>query len=155
MEKDIYINTILKKRILIKPENINKKLNENIENILKYEVGNKCIKEGYVNSDSINIIKRSAGKILSNNFSGDLAVDVIYSANVCNPVRNNIIECTITRINKLGIQAENEPLWIIIAKQYHNNKDIFKNLKVGQKIEVIVIGKRYSLNDKVIEIVGK
>jgi len=155
MEKDIYINTILKKQVILKPEYINRNFEKNIENLLKSEVGDKCIKEGYVKSDSINIIKRSTSKIISSNFSGDVAINIVYSANVCNPVRGNIIECTIKNINKLGLQAENFPLSIIVAKQYHNNKDIFKNLKVGQKVEISVIGKRYSLNDKIIEIVGK
>lgn len=155
MNKNIYVNTILKQRIIIKPEYINKNLNKNIEQILKKEVGDKCINEGYIKSDTINIIKRSAAQIISRNFSGDLAIDIIYSANVCKPVRGNIINCTITRINKLGLQGENFPLSIIIAKQYHNNKDIFKNLRVGQQIDILVIGTRYSLNDKVIEVVGK
>ena len=155
MENNIYINTLLKKRVMLKPEYINKNYNKNIENVLKDDVGNKCIKEGYIKEDSINIIKRSTAKIISSNFSGDLAIDIIYSADICNPVRGNVIECQITRINKLGIQADNPPLSIIVAKQYHINKDIFKNLKIGQKIEVLVIGKRYLLNDKIIEIVGK
>ncbi len=155
MEKNIYINTVLKRRLILKPEYINKNLNKNIEDILKYEVGNKCIKEGYVKEDSIKIIKRSTGKLMSINFSGNLVINVEYSADVCNPVRGNVIECTITRINKFGLQAENSPLSIIIAKQYHNNKEIFKNLTVGQKIEVLVIGKRYTLNNDVIDIIGK
>lgn len=155
MEKNIYISSILKRRIVLKPEYINKNYEKNIEDLLKYEVGDKCIEEGYVKKDTIKIIKRSVAKVVTNNFSGSLVVDIIYSADICNPVRGNVIDCTITRINKLGLQAENIPLSIIIAKQYHNNKDIFKNLKVGQKIEAFIIGKRYFLNDKVIEIVGK
>ncbi len=155
IEKNIYINTILKKRIILRSEYINKNFLTNIEKLLKDEVGDKCIKEGYINANSIKIIKRSIAKIISSNFSGDLAIDINYYASVCNPVRGNVIVCKIIRINKLGVQAENFPLSVIVAKQYHNNKDIFKNLKVGQIIDVLVIGKRYSLNDKIIEVVGK
>lgn len=155
MEKNIFINTILKRQLILKPEYINKNLNKNIENLLKHEVGNKCIKEGYVNNDSIQVVKRSAAKIMSINFSGNLVINLEYSANICNPVRGNVIECTITHVNKFGLQAENHPLSVIIAKQHHNNKDVFKNLSVGQKIEVMVIGKRYALNSNVIDIIGK
>ena len=102
---------------------MNKNYEKNINDLLKYEVGDKCIKEGYIKCESINIIKRSIAKIISSNFSGNLAIDIIYSADVCNPVRGNIVECRIIRINKLGLQAENPPLSIIIAKQYHNNNN--------------------------------
>ena len=155
MDKNIYVNSIIEKRILLKPEFINKKLEANIENTLRNEIGDKCIKEGFIDKKSIKIIKRSKAIVMRNDFSGDLAIDIIFSANICNPVRGNIITCEIKRINKLGLQAEVSPLSIIVAKQYHDNKEIFKDLKVGQKIDIVVIAKRFSLHDNVIEVVGK
>ena len=155
MEKNIYIKSLLKKQLIIKPEYINKNINNNIIEILKDNVGDKCTKDGYIQKDSINIMKKSTAKLMTHNFSGNLIIDVQYSANICNPVRGNIINCKITHINKFGIQAENFPLSVIVAKQYHNNKELFKNLNIGQDIDILVIGKRYSLNNNVIDIIGK
>lgn len=155
MQNNIYLETLLRKRIIMKPEYLNKNLDKNIENVLKSEIANKCINEGYVDGDTIKIIKKSLPKVITFNFSGSLAVDIMYSANICNPVRGNIISCKITHINKLGIKAENGPVSVIVAKEYHSNKEIFKNLSVGEMIDVLVINKRYTLNDKVIEIIGK
>lgn len=152
---NIFLNTLLKRRIILRPEFINKNFSKNIENILHNDVGDKCINEGFVKASSINIIKRSLPKIITSNFSGNLAIDLIFSADICKPVNGNVIKCKITRINKLGLQAEEYPLIIIIAKQYHNNVDIFKDLKVGDNIDVIVIGSRYTINDKTIEVIGK
>ena len=91
MANNIYVKTMLYKKITIKPININKNIRENIDKILKEEVGNKCIKEGYVKLDSINIIRRSMGRIGGNSFTGNLFYDIIYSANICNPMNGNII----------------------------------------------------------------
>lgn len=155
MEKNIYINTLLKKRILLKSAYLNKNFEKNIQNILKEEVGDKCITEGYVKSDTIKIIKRTLPKIITSNFSADSAINIIYKAEVCNPAKGNIIPCEITHVNKIGLMAKNGPLSIIIGKQYHNNKNIFKNIKVGDNVDIIVIDKRYIINGEIIEIVGK
>ena len=155
MTDDIYVNTILQRRIVLKPEYLNKGYEENIEKILRDNIGNRCIKEGYVDGNSIKIMKRTIGEIINSDFTGNIVYYIVYSANICNPVNGNIISCKIIKINKLGIQAEEGPLSIIVAKQYHEDKDIFKDLKVGDDITIHVIGKRFSLNDTKIEIVGK
>ena len=155
MENNIYVNTLLKKRIIMKPEYINKNFNKNIEKILHNNIADKCINEGYVKGDSINIIKRSLPKVITSNFTGNLAIDIVCSVDICKPVYGNIIQCTINKINILGLQAEVAPLSIIIAKEYHTNKDLFKDLKVGQKIDVMVIATRYTINESKIEVVGK
>lgn len=154
MANNIYINTVLLKKIILKPEYLNKNLNENIEKILIKEVGDKCIKEGYVKADSINILKRSIGKTMTNNFTGNIIFDILYSAEVCNPVRNNIIKCKVTRLNKLGIEAKIGPLYIIVPKEIHNNKELFKDLQVDSEVEILIINKRYHINSKKIEITG-
>lgn len=153
--ENIYINTLLKRRIILTPEFINKNFEENLKNILISQVGDKCIKEGYVDSNSIKIMKRNIGKTMDQNFSGNIIFDIVYTANICNPMEGNIINCSVDKINKLGILANLPPLSIVIAKQYHNNKELFKNLKIGDKIKVVVVDKRYALNGNVIEVIAR
>lgn len=155
MQKNIFINTLLQKSIILKPEYMNKNLETNIFNSLKDEVGDKCIDEGYIDANTIKIVKRSLPKMITFNFSSDLLINVDYTAELCNPVRGNIIDCEVTHINKLGIRGINGPLIILVARQYHDNKKVFENIEVGQKIDVLVIGKKYTVNDKNIQIIGK
>ena len=152
---NIYINTLLKKKVILHPRYINKKFEDNILQQLLEEVGDKCIKEGFVVKDSIKIVKRSKGYTLDSNFSGNIYFDIVYKAKVCNPIRDNIIKCKINKINKFGVQASVGPLSVIIAKQYHNNKELFNNLEIDSNIDVSVIGSRYSINDKIIEVMGR
>ena len=151
----LYYENILETNILLPCNIINKNIDEILLNILKNKIGNKCIKEGYVDKDSIEIIRRSLGKIDSNNLLGNLLYDIEYKANICIPLQNNIIDCVVVNNDKMGIIAKNDPLEIILARQHHENKEIFKTLKKNDKIMVKIIDKMYNLNDKNIIIIGK
>jgi hypothetical protein len=58
-------------------------------------------------------------------------------------------------MNKLGLLAELGPLMIIIPKEIHNNKDVFKDIKIGDEIELLIIGKTFELNSKKISVYAK
>jgi DNA-directed RNA polymerase subunit E'/Rpb7 len=94
-ETNIYFNNILIKRLCIKAKYLNEHIDEYINNYLKSNVEGKCIDEGYVEPNSIKVIKKSVGLILGSRFTGDVTYDIIYTANVCNPVTGNIINCKV------------------------------------------------------------
>ena len=152
---NIFYDTTLYKRIVINPDNINKDLNETLKNILITDVEGKCVREGYIEENSINIIKRSVPYFYGNQLNGSMAIDIIYSAKICCPTKGNIIECDVQKINKLGILASTGPLSIIIARQFHKNKNIFKDIKENEKISIKVIDKRFNINEKKISIIAE
>ena len=145
-------------------------LTNNFENIdlmlklaLKQKVGNKCLKDGFVLGNSINIIKRSLGKINTSFFDGSCSYDIKYTAKICNPKEGAIINVEYVDHNKMGILAEKKgtPLNIVIPKQLHNDKKLFqiieeKNLNNEQiRLKIQVIGKRFEKFDKEIFVIGK
>ena len=154
-EKNIFKNLLLEKNIIIFPN----KLNRNIENSIltklskKYE--GKCTTEGFIKNDSIKIFDRSIGKLSGSNFRGTVEYKILFSADICNPVNGELIKCTVLNINRLGILAENGPLSIIIPKDYHEDKSIFKKIEVNDIILVEVIGKRFEINDTKISVIGR
>jgi len=152
--KEIYFNNVLIKRLCIKSKYLNEHIDEYINNYLKSNVEGRCIDEGYVESNSIKVIKKSIGMLVGSRFTGDITYDIIYTANVCNPVSGNIINCKVKFINKLGILGTNGPITITIPKQLHKNTD-FENINVNDIIKIEVIAKKYSLNQKEIKIVAK
>ena len=154
-ENKVFLNSILYKKVALEPKYLNKNVDKYLLNNLRMNLEGKCIKEGFVEQDSINIIRRSVGKTYGCDFSGNIIYDIVYSAKICNPAENNIIRCVIKNINKLGVLAENGPLSIIVAKQYHQDKSIFKNIEVGDYINVKVLGKKFELNDFKISVIGQ
>ena len=154
-ETEIYNNITLKKRVLLFPKDLNKNLLLNLKKkiINKYE--GKCTTEGFIKNNSIEIINRSIGKITGSNFRGTYEYVVLFNADVCCPVNGEKIKCKILNINRLGILAESGPLSIIVPKDYHEDKSVFKSLDINDLIIIEVIGKRFEINDTKISIVGK
>lgn len=154
-ETEIYNNITLKKKVLLFPKDLNKNLLKNLKKkiIGKYE--GKCTTEGFIKNDSIELMNRSIGKITGSNFRGTYEYVVLFNADVCCPVNGEKIKCKILNINRLGILAESGPLSIIIPKDYHEDKSVFKSLDINDLIIIEVIGKRFEINDTKISIVGK
>jgi hypothetical protein len=74
---------------------------------------------------------------------------------ICNIPVNSIVKAPIIKMNKLGLLAELGPLMIIVPKEIHNNKDAFKDIKIGDEIELLIIGKTFELNSKKISVYAR
>jgi DNA-directed RNA polymerase subunit E'/Rpb7 len=152
---NIYLQTLGTYRLFVDVSNITKDIDQYLETTLKRDLEGKCQSDGFVRNDSVRILKRSLGYIAGSHFTGKITFDIVYSCDICNPVVGNIIKARVTNINKLGFLAENGPLMMLVARQYYENKEIFKDLQVNQEVMIEVIGKRFQLNDHKIEIIGK
>jgi DNA-directed RNA polymerase subunit E'/Rpb7 len=152
---DLYIDTLVQYKININPIYLTNTYTEFILSQLKYELEGKCIKEGFVKKDSAAIVKKSVGYINNSNFTGDITFNVICSVNVCNPLINSIIKCKINNINQLGFLSHIGPLSIIVPKELHNNKKLFKNLSVDDEVYVKIVNKKFELNDTEISVIGR
>ncbi len=125
-----------------------------VENKLKEKYGDTCLKEGYLFKDTIQLIERSLGVIDPEYFTGFLKFQVRFKSEVCYPIKGQKVLCTVESTNKLGIKAISEPLHIILARQHHPDKTEFDKIKIGDKIFIKVLGSRYSLYDKQIDVIG-
>lgn len=152
---NIYFNCVLTKKIIVESKYLNENIDNYIDNYLKKKVENMCIDEGYVKPDSLKIIKKSVGMLLGSKFTGDITYEVAYTADVCNPVIGNVIDCKVKFINKLGILGNNGPITIIIGKQFHTNDEELNTIKENDVIKVEIIAKKFHLNDHEIKIVAK
>lgn len=160
MSNNFSIKSILSENINITPKDINKKIPQSLLNILKNKIGNKCIKDGYVIKDSIQIIKYSAGEIIAEHFTGDVRFKVLYTATLYNPAENSEIECTIVNKNKMGLLGEAgegdvKPISILLSKQHHYTKDFFKNVNIGEVRRIKVLGKKFELYENQIFVIGQ
>lgn len=133
-----------------------KKLRKTLEGV--------CSRYGYIKKGSLSIIKRSAGKLMKQHFNGYVYFVVLCKAEVCNPAKDTIIETKVVNKNALGILAEsyiegnkNPVLDIIVPRRTAgivSEVDV-DNISIGDTIHIMVIGKRFQLNDSKISIIGK
>jgi len=169
--KDIsYINTQkLSEIINIEYNEINtKNLDQKVYNKLLEKVDNKCYKNGYILKNSIKMINKSLCKLENLDSENKLLYNIKFSANILKPSKDDIIDCYIDNINKMGIIAyiklkdiiedynggntlNDSPLIIIIPLQLIENID---TMNIGKKIKVKVNATRIKFNANQIQIVG-
>ena len=154
-KNDIYFYTQIKKRISLNPRYLDENFPAYIEKILKNNVEGRCIKEGYVVPNTVVILKRSIGNMNNNQFNGNITFDITIGAKVCNIPVNSVIKASVKKINKLGILAELGPLMIIVPKEIHQDKEPFSKINIGDEIDLLIIGKTFHLNSKIISIYAK
>lgn len=154
-KENIFFKSIIKQRVIVQAKYLNSHINQYLLDYLKNRFEGKCISEGYIQPDSIEIMEKSIGYINGSRFMGDVNYDILFKANICNPIINNMIECEVKFINKLGLLCKNGPITIIVGRQFHFNPNLLDNIQVGEIIKISVIDKKFSLNDRHIEVTAK
>jgi DNA-directed RNA polymerase subunit E'/Rpb7 len=148
--------------IILTPNELNKNFEASIIAKIKATLENSCSKHGYIKRDSIKIIKRSPGYIKEAHFNGNIAYDLNCIAEICNPAQDSIIKCVVKAKNNLGLLAigkyeEMSILEVIIPKITSGIlSDVnIDNINIGDEVNVIVCGKKFTLYDKMISIIGR
>jgi len=148
--------------IILVPSEITADFDSIIYDKVRNTLENCCSKHGYIKKDTIKIIKRSAGYFKESHLNGNIAYDLSCIAEICNPAQDSIIKCEIIAKNNLGLTAigmyeEMAILEVCIPKitsriQSEVNID---SIKIGDHVNVKVCGKKFTLYDNMISIVGK
>ena len=154
-KNDIYFHTQINRRVSLNPRFLDIDFAKYIEKIVKNNVEGRCIREGYVVPGTTIVLERSMGNLNNNQFNGNIIYDVKIGVKICNIPVNSVVKAPIIKINKLGLLAELGPLMIIVPKEIHNNKDAFKDIKIGDEIELLIIGKTFELNSKKISVYAR
>lgn len=116
----------------------------------------RCITEGFIKPHSTRIIDFKCGKIVARNVQFNIVIECL----VCNPPAQSIISCVAKNITQAGIRAlsddEYSPIVVYITRDFSidSDKTYYNSVKEGDKINIRVIGKRFEMNDKHIQIIG-
>lgn len=168
MTNNITVRTILIDKVRIHPQDLHVGLKNVIRNKLKKRFEGKCSHHGYIVPNSIVVYKYSLGMVKAISLNGDVESVVHYYADVCNPALGSIFKAKVINMNKLGVLTqsflnlndEDYPVIdTIIVSQVPS--DVFKSdvdlshIKIGDEINVEIIGKKFELNDKKISTIGK
>ena len=154
-KNDIYFHTQINRRVSLNPRFLDIDFAKYIEKIVKNNVEGRCIREGYVVPGTTIVLERSMGNLNNNQFNGNIIYDVKIGVKICNIPVNSVVKAPIIKMNKLGLLAELGPLMIIVPKEIHSNKDAFKDIKIGDEIELLIIGKTFELNSKKISVYAR
>jgi DNA-directed RNA polymerase subunit E'/Rpb7 len=162
----LFVPIKFKTFVQLTPEELDSKYQDRIYEKLRLVYEGNCTKFGFILQNSIEILKRSCGNFIKQNFNGAIRFDVICRAMTCNPVVNSVVEAVVKNKNLLGILAESSmeidnekvPILDIIIpiKSAGIISDInIENVSIGDTITVEVMGKKYQMKDKKISIIGR
>jgi len=151
----IYNKIIISKEIYINYSHIDKNINTKLLNILKNDIENRCITEGFIKNNSIKIIKNSSGLI----YDDSVSFNIIFECMAANPVESMKFICKVKSITKVGIRAEidnpDNPFIVFLARDHHYNNVEFSKIKEDDYISVRVLGQRFELNDTHISVIAE
>lgn len=151
------MTTHLKSNQLSGGKNIDGLLNHKIKN----ELGNRCNSEGYLLKDSLKIINRSIGKLITQENEGLIEYKLTIKAGVISPSQSDILVAKIDSITKMGIigylsdkdyTIETSPIIFIIPNQYIEDIELYKK---DMNIKVEILQSRMKYQSKQIQVVGK
>lgn len=162
----LFVPIKFKTFVQLTPEELDSKYQDRIYEKLRNTYEGNCTKFGFIFQNSIEIVKRSCGNFIKQNFNGAIRFDVICRAMTCNPAINTVVEAVVKNKNLLGILAEssmelnNEKIpildIIIPIKSAGIISDInIETISIGDTITVEVMGKKYQMKDKKISIIGR
>ena len=153
----MFKSAVINSKINIYPQELkDRDINDILSDTIKSKIGNKCIQNGYVKKDTIEIIRRTIGKIETQFLNGMIVYNLQLKVDLCNPQKGDIIrECKVIGKNKMGIMTKNGPLEIVLASVHHIDNELFKQIQPDHKIDIEVIGIRFELYDDTISVIGK
>ena len=147
---------------------------KNIDGLITYHLKNLfegvCGKEGYVVKNSIFVVQRSIGKIVTIDSKSKIQYDVTYKLKTIHPSKDDEYECIIDSISKMGIigyldynteeeeeeiNIKNSPLLIIIPLEYIKEDKEIDDYHINDKIVVSVLDSRIKYKSKQIQVVGE
>lgn len=154
--------------VKIPPRLLTNDLKTNVLHALQKKYEGVCSKFGYIKKDSIRDISLNNGQVETSTFHGYVNFHVTFMSQICNPSINSVVRCVVRNINSFGILCAagykeggtlHSILNVVVPKQNHNgDSDYFAmidKVNINDYINVEILGKKYILNNKNINVFGK
>uniref|UniRef100_A0A6C0CLF7 Uncharacterized protein n=1 Tax=viral metagenome TaxID=1070528 RepID=A0A6C0CLF7_9ZZZZ len=154
----MYTTNLLEMKVILSMNQIGTNMTKkNLQNTISHFISGKCIEEGYVQPNTINIKSYSSGIMKKDK----IEFHVVFECKTYNPVEGSWIHnCKVQSVTKAGIHANvhdkqsNIPATVFIIRDHFIGNTQFNEVKEQDLIDVKVIGTRFELNDSCIEILG-
>ena len=132
---------------------------------MKKQIENVCGKYGYVLENTVSVVKRSIGKIVTHGGISNVEYNITYKMDSILPCKGDIYDAVVDSVTKMGLisylklksgkinSVKDSPVLIIVPQMYLE-KDLDSYSK-GQQIKIEVLDKRVKYRAKQIQVVGK
>lgn len=150
-------NEILQQKIMVNITELEKDIDGIIESKLRDSIGDRCLESGYINKDSIKMIRRSLGKFDAEHLKGDFIYIVEYECSITLPTEGVVLKGEVKSKNKMGLYVmvgDKNQIRVLLPKDYHSENEKFNQAKVNDEIEVQIVACDFNLGSTFINCVG-
>jgi DNA-directed RNA polymerase subunit E'/Rpb7 len=158
MVSNITHQEILQHKISIPSNQISKDMDALILTKLQQNIGDRCLSNGFIDKDSIRVLRRSLGKFDAERLKGEFIYHVEYMCNITLPTEGCVLKGVATLKNKMGVSVyvgDKKQIRILLSKDFHAGDDDFSNINIGDKITCTVIAADFQAGSKYIECIGQ
>lgn len=141
------------KKVHVPSRYLQKNIQSSLLAQLKLAYEGKCLFEGYIQPDTIQIVRYSLGRV--NVLKGGVDYDVEFQTDICMPHAGQTLRARVVLKSKVGVHAEVAPVKVLIPRDLHIGVEDFEKIEVDQEIEFEVVGAQFRQQDKDIIVVGK
>jgi len=149
----MYHSSLLSRSIALPMNQIGGNIDELLHLHLKPLEG-KCAEEGYIQLQSIKIVRYSCGVIKGST----VVIHVVFECNICNPVAGESFTCVVEHNTRAGIKgrldASENPFILFLARDHHNTIPNFSDITENTKMKVTILGQRFQIHDSKISIIA-
>ena len=153
---EIYTQSILWKSIVLLMDQVGGNLKDTLKHKIASMVEGKCIVEGYVKKNSVEILSHSCGVVRGNN----IVFDVSYSCDIFLPCADMVLgQCIVTEVlESAGVEVKSNQspnVFIAYVYQDHNFDDRDYKVKVGDVVTINIVDYRFEIYDEYITLMGE
>ena len=152
----IYEDKILSDVIHLRPNQLNyPNISDIILQNLKDKVEGRCISEGYIKPESVEIVSRNSGLMENHDFSGSLTYTIKYKGSICIPRINQVVECMVDTHDDTNSvcyieDEETSPMEIYLFRDHYIGNADYVNLKPGDKILIKIMKTQIEYGKKIL-----
>lgn len=156
MADPIYEEKILSDVIHLRPNQLNyPNISDIILQNLKDKVEGRCISEGYIKPESVEIVSRNSGVMENHDFSGSLTYTIKYKGNICIPRIGQVVECIVDTHDDTNSvcyieDEESSPMEIYLFRDHYIGNADYVNLKPGNKILIKIMKTQIEYGKKIL-----
>lgn len=166
-----YIVTRLHSTIVLKPEQMNENLYNNLKQNLISAYKNKCYKDYGCVMSIIEILQKHIGRCETEDLTASARFNLTYSCILCRPLKGTYILCKIDNLTKAVILAKNGPISAIIIPDKINddnfisingvvkhkdkkNNNIIQPLAIEDIVKIKILNLTFRNNADTISVIG-
>jgi DNA-directed RNA polymerase subunit E'/Rpb7 len=151
--------SVLTRKVALSIKSMGGDIRQLLHRVLVKELDGKCAAAGFVRPDSVSVIDFSCGVLKNEN----VQVTVTFSCDVAHPTVGDVLSCVVEDNTYAGLKCklsttqydiEISPFVVFVARDHKNTLSKFSSIKVGDAVQVTVVGARFELHDAYISVIG-